>query len=95
MQTDRSRIRIIFIGFELDYFFSDSNRIVLPWIGSDLHRIRTTLRSLDISLILGLALKMINVHYFTYNLFHTHPKIMKLVSLQNRLNKLSWKKRIT
>ena len=34
---------LIFIGFESDYFLSDSNRIILCRMRSDLHRIRTIL----------------------------------------------------
>ena len=36
----------------------------------------------DISRISGLMLKMINVHYFAYIFFYTHPQIAKLVSLE-------------
>ena len=31
--------------------------------------------------------------YFAYTLFHTYPKILKLVLLETRLNKLSIKKK--
>jgi len=35
---------------------------------------------------------MAYVHYFTYIFFHTYPKVMKLLSLENKLNNLSGKK---
>lgn len=35
-------------NFESDYFLSDSNSIILPRIGSDLHQIRIILPSLVI-----------------------------------------------
>ena len=37
---------LFFSDSESDYFLLDSNRIILPQIGSDLHRIRTILPSL-------------------------------------------------
>jgi len=49
----------------------------------------------DTSGILGLVMKMTLVHGFTYNFFHTCLKIMKLVSLENELDKLLGKNRIT
>jgi len=48
----------------------------------------------DISRMLRATLQVPQVHYFTYILCQTWPKIMKLVLLQTRHNML-WKKWIT
>ena len=47
----------------------------------------------DISRILELVLKVLQVHYFDYILFHTYLKVTKLVLLKTRLNKFLEKKK--
>ena len=43
----------------------------------------------DIGRILNLVLKLTPIHYFSYIVFHTYPKIMKVALLETRCNKLS------
>ena len=48
----------------------------------------------DTSTISGLVLKMMHVHYFAYILFHAYLKVIELVLLEIKLNKLAREKMI-